>query len=102
LPLVLGSYSLGLKLLVVFGGDGDVFDDWNIESGLALSVLVGLRLFEFASLVLFLLIVLQLGLHLFQIDLGLPLGRNDIYVELCRVLIIETMMQHFQLLQAPI
>lgn len=102
LSLVFGSYSFRLELLIVFGGDRDVFDDGDIESGLALSVLVGLGLLELASFVLLLLVVLELSLHLFQVDLRFPLRRNDIDVELGGVLVVETMMQNLQLLQTAI
>lgn len=55
-------------------------------------------LLKLASLAFLLLIVLQLGLHLLKVDLGLPLRGDDVDVELGRVLIIEAMMQHLQLL----
>ncbi len=65
---------------------------------MALRVLMCFGLLKLASLAFLLLIVLQLGLHLLKVDLGLPLRGDDVDVKLGRVLIIEAMMQHLQLL----
>jgi hypothetical protein len=102
LSFIFGSHPLGLELLVILGGDGDVLDDGYIESGLALRVFMSFCLSELASLALLFLVVLQLCLDLLQVYLSLPLRGDYVDVEFGWVLVVEAMVEHLQLLQAAI